>query len=132
MARLGDHKWTHLLTAHNSAIRTELEAFGGKEVNTTGDGFVTTFEGPARAIKCAAAIRIDLHQLAMQVRAGIHCGECEIVDGALSGLAFNITARIADLADEGEILVSRTVRDLVAGSGLKFEHRGLHTLKGVP
>ena len=131
-AKRGDRDWSDLREAHNSLVRQELAAFNGKEINTTGDGFVMAFDGPARAVRCAEALREAVAGIGVDIRAGVHTGECELVGGEFSGLALHIAARITDLAPPREIIVSRTVKDLVAGSGLDFEDFGLHVLKGVP
>jgi pimeloyl-ACP methyl ester carboxylesterase len=128
----GDRAWATLLSEHNALVRRQLERFRGVEIDTTGDGFFASFDGPARAIRCALAIRDGVRALGLEVRAGVHTGECERVDGKLGGVAVNIGARVAALAGTGEVLVSATVVDLVAGSGLVFEERGEHELKGVP
>jgi class 3 adenylate cyclase len=131
LERLGDEGWSDLLSQHDEAVRRELTTFSGREIKTTGDGFLATFDGPARAIQCAKAVRQAAAKLGVNVRQGLHTGECEMQGNDLSGLAVHIAARISDLAGTGEILVSRTVRDLVAGSGLTFEGFGLHELKGI-
>ena len=131
-ARLGDRGWRTLLEQHDVAVRRELERFRGNEVNTTGDGFLATFDGPARAIRCACAIRDVVRELGLDVRAGLHTGECELVGEEVAGIAVHTAARVAALAGPGEVLVSSTVKDLVAGSGTEFEHRGDQELKGVP
>jgi class 3 adenylate cyclase len=129
---LGDQAWRDLLLRHNSVIRQELERWRGKEVKTAGDGFLATFDGPARAIRCAKAISEAVQRLGIEVRCGLHTGEIEIVDTDVAGLAVHIGARIAALAAPREVLVSRTVKDLVAGAGFQFLTRGVHSLKGVP
>jgi len=129
---LGDRAWRELLGRHHTAIRRRLGEHRGEEVDTAGDGFFATFDGPGRAIECACSIREDLRGLGLPVRAGIHTGECEVADGKVAGVAVHVGARIATLAGPGEVLVSGTVKDLVAGSGLEFEDRGAHALKGVP
>jgi len=131
-AELGDGRWRVLLDAHNTVIRSELNRFRGVEVDTAGDGFLATFDGPARAIHCAHEIERVVRQLGLEVRAGVHTGEVERVGNDVAGIAVHIGARIAGLAGPGEVLVSGTVRDLVAGSGLAFVDRGMHQLKGVP
>jgi class 3 adenylate cyclase len=131
-ANRGDRDWHDLREAHNSLVRQELAAYSGKEINTTGDGFVMAFDGPARAVRCAEALGSAVGEIGIDIRAGIHTGECESTNGELSGLALHIAARIADIAPAREIIVSRTVKDLVAGSGLAFEDFGVHALKGVP
>jgi class 3 adenylate cyclase len=113
-------------------VRRELDRFRGKEIKTVGDGFLATFDGPARAIQCALAIRDGVQRIGLQIRAGLHTGEVELAGEDIGGLAVHIAARVAALAGPGEVLVSRTVRDLVAGSGMDFEDRGTHTLKGIP
>ena len=131
-ARIGDSAWRELLERHHAVVRRELARYQGRELDTAGDGFFATFEGPARAVQAASAIREALRELDIRVRAGLHTGECEVSDGKIAGIAVSIGARISSLAAPGEILVSSTVRDLVAGSGLRFEDRGEHRLKGVP
>ena len=128
---LGDERWTELLGRHDAQVRRQLERFGGREVNTTGDGFLARFDGPARAIRCAIAIRDVLRSLGLEVRAGVHTGEVELRDDDIRGIAVHIAARVAAAAGAGEVLVSRIVVDLVAGSGLSFATRGQHALKGV-
>jgi class 3 adenylate cyclase len=127
----GDQNWATLLEAHHAAVRRQLERFQGVEIDTVGDGFFVAFDGPARGIRCALAIRDALRSLGLEIRAGLHTGECETVEGKLTGSAVNIGARIGALAASGEVLVSRTVVDLVAGSGLVFEDRGERELKGI-
>jgi class 3 adenylate cyclase len=131
-AAMGDRAWSELLDRHNEGVRRELHRFGGHEVKTTGDGFVATFDAPARAIHCAQAVVHALSDLDVQVRAGIHIGECARTRDDLIGIAVHTAARVAASASTGEVRVSSTVRDLVAGSGIVFEERGVHTLKGVP
>src|SRR3954454_1636551 len=131
-AELGDRRWRERLEDHHAIIRSELAAFGGEEVDTAGDGFLATFEGPGRAIRAARTITEKLQALGIPIRAGVHTGECERIAGKVGGIAVHIVARIADAAQPGEILVSRTVKDLVAGSGIAFEDRGGRALKGVP
>jgi class 3 adenylate cyclase len=128
----GDAAWRTLLEQHHALVRRQLSRFRGREVDTAGDGFFAVFDGPARAIRCAAAIVDGVRELGLEVRAGLHTGECELVDGKVAGIAVSIGARVAATAAPGEILVSSTVRDLVAGSGLAFEDRGESQLKGVP
>lgn len=132
LAELGDRRWADLLRVHDRAVRAELDRFRGREVKTTGDGFLATFDGPARAIRCACAIREAARRVGVDVRAGLHTGELEVRNGDVGGIAVHIGARVAALAGPGEVLVSRTVTDLVAGSGLTFAERGDHELKGVP
>src|SRR5262245_48073428 len=131
-AELGDRGWRDLLAEHNAVIRRELARFRGREVDTAGDGFLATFDGPARAIGCAAAVVAAVKPLGLTVRTGVHTGECEVLGGKLSGIAVHIAARVAALATADEVLVSSTVKDLVAGSGLRFRERGTHVLRGVP
>jgi len=132
MAELGDRGWRKLLDGHHTAVRRQLSRFRGIEMDTAGDGFFARFDGPARAVLCAQAITDDVRKLGIQLRAGLHTGECELADGKVAGIAVSIGARIAAAAMPGEVLVSSTVKDLVAGSGLAFEDRGTHELKGVP
>ncbi len=129
---LGDQKWRGVVERHHATVRAMLGRYRGVEVDTAGDGFFATFDGPARAIHCASAIIEAVRPLSLEVRVGVHTGECELIDGKTGGIAVVIGARIGALADPSEVLVSQTVRDLVAGSGLQFEDRGAHTLKGVP
>jgi class 3 adenylate cyclase len=131
-AELGDRAWRELLQRHHEAIRRQLARFRGKEIDTSGDGFFASFDGPARAIRCACAVVTSVGELGMDVRAGLHTGECELVDGKVGGIAVHIGARVAAQAEPGEVLVSRTVKDLVAGSGIDFQERGEQRLKGVP
>jgi class 3 adenylate cyclase len=129
--RLGDKTWGDLLERHQGEVRAELARFRGTEMKTTGDGFLATFDGPARAIRCAQAIVAGAARMGLDVRAGIHTGETERLRSDIGGIAVHIGARVASLAAPREVLVSRTVRDLVSGSGLRFEERGTHVLKGV-
>ena len=131
-AELGDKRWRDLLERHDAIVRRQLQIHRGREVKTMGDGFLATFDGPARAIRCAAAIRDELAAIGIEIRVGIHTGEVELIGDDVSGMAVNIGARIGALADSGELLVSSTVRELVVGSGLEFDDRGPHTLKGAP
>jgi class 3 adenylate cyclase len=131
-AELGDRGWGELLHRHHTLVRGELARFRGEELDTSGDGFFAAFDGPGRAIECACAIREAVHTIGLEIRAGLHTGECERVDGKLGGIAVPTGARIAALAEAGEVLVSSTVKDLVAGSGIVFQGRGSHELKGVP
>jgi class 3 adenylate cyclase len=131
-AELGDRSWRELLAAHHERIRRELSRHRGREVDTAGDGFLATFDGPARAIRCACAATDSVGELGIEIRAGLHTGECELVDGKVGGIAVHIGARVAAEAGAGEVLVSSTVKDLVAGSGLTFADRGSAELKGVP
>jgi class 3 adenylate cyclase len=128
----GDQRWSKLLDAHHKAVRWELKRYGGTEIDTAGDGFFVTFDGPARAIRCACAIRDSIDSLGLQIRAGVHTGEVERSDQGLRGLAIHIGARVGAAAGAGEVLVSRTVADLVAGSGITLSDRGEYDLKGVP
>ncbi|MGH8986377.1 MAG: adenylate/guanylate cyclase domain-containing protein [Acidimicrobiia bacterium] len=131
-ATMGDRRWRELLDAHDTAIRQALSRFRGEEVNTTGDGFLAAFDGPGRAIQCAQAMAQAARGLGLEVRAGLHTGECELRGDNLAGIAVHIGARVSALAGPGEVLVTSTVRDLVAGSGIAFDDRGQQTLKGVP
>ena len=129
---LGDRRWRDLLDSHHATIRRNLARFRGHEVKTTGDGILATFDGPARGVRCACAIADEIRPLGIEVRAGLHTGECEMIDDDVGGIAVHIGARVASLAGASEVLVSRTVKDLVAGSGLRFGDRGSQSLKGVP
>ena len=131
-AKLGDRKWRRVLDSHDMAVRRQLERFRGKEVNTAGDGFLAIFDGPGRAIQCACAIRNAVSALDIEVRAGLHTGEVELRGEDVAGMAVHIGSRVSALAGAGEVLVSSTVKDLVAGSGIEFDDRGEHELKGVP
>ena len=131
-AELGDRRWRDLLEAHHALVRRELARWRGREVDTAGDGFLATFDGPARAIRCACTIRDGLRDLRLEVRAGLHTGECEMIGGKVGGIAVHTAARVAAAAAPGEVLVSGTVRDLIAGSGIELEDRGVHWLKGIP
>lgn len=131
-AELGDHRWRSLLAAHDQAARAQLERYRGREIETTGDGFLAVFDGPARAIRCAAAIRDAVAALGLEIRSGLHTGEIEYAGAKIKGIAVHIGARVAALAGPGEILTSTTVKDLVIGSGIEFEDHGTHELKGVP
>jgi class 3 adenylate cyclase len=131
-AELGDARWRELLNAHHDVIRRQLVRYRGKEIDTAGDGFFASFDGPARAIRCAGAISDAVRELGIDVRAGLHTGECEELDGKVGGIAVHIGARVASEAQPGEVLVSSTVKDLVAGSGIGFAERGSFQLKGVP
>jgi len=131
-AELGDRAWHGLLERHHAVTRRELARFRGVEHDTAGDGFFASFDGPARGIRCACAIRASLSDLDLEIRAGLHTGECELLDGKVAGIAVSIGARVAAQARPGEVLVSQTVKDLVAGSGLAFDDRGAAELKGVP
>jgi pimeloyl-ACP methyl ester carboxylesterase len=129
---LGDRRWRELLEQHHARTRAQLSRFRGVELDTAGDGFFARFDGPARAIRCACAVRDAVADLGLEVRAGLHTGECEVLDGKVAGVAVSIGARVAAKAGAGEVLVSQTVKDLVAGSGIEFEDRGGAELKGVP
>jgi pimeloyl-ACP methyl ester carboxylesterase len=129
---LGDRRWREVLESHNALVRRELLRYRGREVDSAGDGFFATFDGPARAIRCASAIVEGVGEFGLTVRAGLHTGECEIADGKVAGIAVHTGARVAALASAGEVLVSSTVKDLVAGSGIQFIERGAHELKGIP
>jgi class 3 adenylate cyclase len=129
---IGDTAWRNLLTRHHAAVRALLARHRGAEIDTAGDGFFASFDGPGRAITCALAIRDEVRGLGLQIRAGLHTAECEVVDGKLGGIAVAIGARVAASAETGDILVTGTVRDLVAGSGIGFDERGERELKGVP
>jgi class 3 adenylate cyclase len=131
-AAKGDRAWRHRLDEHDAMVRRQLGRFRGREIKTMGDGFLAAFDGPARAIRCACAIRDEAEQLGIAVRAGLHTGEIELRDEDIGGVAVNIGARVAAFAGPAEVLVSRTVADLVAGSGIEFEDRREHELKGVP
>ena len=131
-AELGDSRWRQLLAEHHARVRRQLARFRGVEVDTAGDGFFARFDGPARGIRCAVAIREALRDLGLEVRLGLHTGECEVLDGKVAGIAVSIGARVSALAAAGDVLVSQTVKDLVAGSGIAFEDRGAYELKGVP
>lgn len=131
-AEMGDREWHALLDAHDAVVRSQLARFRGREVNTSGDGFLAMFDGPQRAIRCAMAIRDAVRTLGIEVRAGLHTGECEVRGDDIGGIGVHIGARVSALAGANEVLVSSTLRDLVIGSGIEFEDRGAHTLKGVP
>jgi pimeloyl-ACP methyl ester carboxylesterase/class 3 adenylate cyclase len=132
LAELGDRRWRELLAEHHTRVRRQLARFRGRELDTAGDGFFAAFDGPARAIRCACAITDTVRELGLEVRAGLHTGECEQLDGKVGGIAVHIGARVAAEARPGEVIVSRTVKDLVAGSGIDFRERGSAELKGVP
>ncbi|MBA3330636.1 MAG: adenylate/guanylate cyclase domain-containing protein [Actinobacteria bacterium] len=131
-ADLGDRAWAGLVAEHHRRVRARLARFRGREIDTAGDGFFASFDGPARAIRCARAISEDMRALEVPIRVGIHTGECEIADSKVAGIAVNIGARVASIAEANEVLVSQTVRDLVAGSGITFDDRGAHALRGIP
>src|SRR5262249_39335034 len=129
---LGDRAWRETLEQHHELVRRQLVRYRGSEVDTAGDGFLASFDGPARAIRCACAIAESVHDLGIDVRAGLHTGECEVVDGKVAGIAVHTGARVASRAEPGEGLVSSTVKDLVAGAGIQIEDRGVAELKGIP
>jgi class 3 adenylate cyclase/pimeloyl-ACP methyl ester carboxylesterase len=131
-AELGDRRWRELLSEHHGLIRRQLAMARGRELDTAGDGFFASFDGPARAIRCASRISEEVKQLGIDIRAGLHTGECEVIDGKVGGIAVHIGARVAGEAGPGEVLVSSTVKDLVAGAGIEFSDRGAVELKGVP
>ncbi len=131
-ARLGDEAWLELLRAHDALVRWQLERFQRREVSTTGDGFVATFDGPARGVRCASEIAASVASLGLEIRAGLHTGEIEVRGDEIGGLAVNIAARVMALGGNGRVLVSGIVKDLVVGSGIEFEDRGSHVLQGVP
>jgi class 3 adenylate cyclase len=131
-AALGDQRWLGVLQRYRAIVRRELTRYRGREVETSGDGFLATFDGPTRAMRCAFALRDAVGLLGLDVRAGLHSGECEVIDDKISGIAVHIGARVAASAAAGEVVVSSTVRDLVTGSAFRFTDRGLHALKGVP
>ena len=131
-SEMGDRDWHALLDAHDAVVRLQLARFRGREVSTSGDGFLAMFDGPQRAIRCAMAIRDAVRSLGIEVRAGLHTGECEVRGDDIGGIAVHIGARVSALAGANDVLVSSTLRDLVIGSGLEFDHRGAHELKGVP
>ncbi len=131
-AALGDRRWRSLLNSHDEIVRDQLRRFRGREIKTTGDGFVASFDGPARALRCAREIGEATESLGIKVRAGLHTGECEVRGDDLGGLAVHIAARIGSIAGAQDVLVSATVKDLVIGSGIEFDERGEHELKGVP
>ena len=130
-AELGDRRWRELVDEHHQRVRRELERFRGREIDTAGDGFFASFDGPARAVRAAWAIRESVRAMGVEIRAGLHTGECELMQGKIGGIAVNVGARVAAEASPGELLVSSTVKDLVAGSGIEFADRGEHELKGV-
>jgi class 3 adenylate cyclase len=129
--RLGDERWSQLLRDHHDEVRRQLLAFAGREIKTTGDGFLATFESPARAARCAVAVRNATQRLDLDVKVGLHTGECQFADGDVTGIAVHIAARVLEQAEPGEILASGTVRDLLLGSGLSFSDRGRYELKGL-
>jgi len=131
-AALGDHRWKELVERHHAVVRAMLDRWRGVETDTAGDGFFATFDGPARAIRCALEVVRHVRDFGIEIRAGIHTGECELIDGKAGGISVTTGSRLCGLARPSEVLISRTVKDLVAGSGLAFEDRGEHELKGVP
>jgi class 3 adenylate cyclase len=131
-AQVGDQRWQNILKAHHKAVRHEISVYAGRKIDNAGDGFFFAFDGPVRAIHCAVAIRKAMQELKLEVRVGIHIGECEVIGEKLAGIAVHIGARISGKAKPGQILVSQTVMDLVAGSGIRFKDTGAHVLKVVP
>jgi class 3 adenylate cyclase len=131
-AEIGDRRWRDVLEEQRALVRRELHRFQGREIDTAGDGFFATFDGPARAVQCACMVRDSVRGLGLEIRAGLHTGEVEVLRDGLAGVAVHIGQRVLATADPGEVLVSSTVKDLTAGAGLEFEDRGMHTLKGVP
>ena len=131
-AEVGDARWRELVERHHLLVRRQLARARGREVDTAGDGFLAAFDGPARAIRCAREIAESVKELGLDVRVGLHTGECELIDGKVAGIAVHTGARVAAEAGPGEVLVSSTVKELVAGSGLTFEARGAHELSGIP
>lgn len=131
-AEIGDSEWRALIQRHDDIVHSQLQHFGGREIDRTGDGFLSAFDSPARAIRCAKAISAALHNIGLRVRAGVHSGEFEVLGQHLGGIAVHIGARISALAGPDEVLVSQTVRDAVIGSGITFDDRGIHELKGAP
>jgi class 3 adenylate cyclase len=129
---MGDSRWLELLDEHKALVRRQLARYGGREVKTMGDGFLATFDGPARAVRCAIAVAEESREAGVEVRAGVHTGECDFTGGDVGGIAVHIASRVMGHAGPGEVIVSRTVVDLVAGSQLAFDERGTHQLKGVP
>jgi len=130
-AEIGDDRWRQLLAEHNAIVRGQIRRFRGREVTTTGDGFLIAFDSAARAVRCAIAVRENLRRIALDVRSGVHAGECEESGGKLVGIAVHIGSRVLGIAEPGEVLVSSTVMDLVTGSGIEFDDRGEHMLKGI-
>jgi class 3 adenylate cyclase len=131
-ALLGDRRWTEVLNHYYAAVRRELRSYHGREVTTAGDGVLATFDGPAKAIRCAAAIGDAVRTLGLEIRAGLHTGECEVIGDTVGGIAVHIGARVVAIASANEVLVSSTVRELVVGSGIRFKDGGVHKLRGVP
>jgi len=132
LASVGDRRWVDLLDAHNELAKREIGRFRGRTIKSTGDGFLAIFDGPGRAVRCAQSIGAEVRKLGIEMKAGLHCGECELLGDDVGGIAVHIAARVVAQARPGEVLVSSTVKDLVAGSGLEFEQRGRQALKGVP
>jgi class 3 adenylate cyclase len=132
MARVGDKAWNEWLERHHTMVRRELVSFRGRDIDVAGDGFFATFDGPARGVHCALRIQESARRIGLDIRAGLHTGEVELHDDKVVGIAVHIGARVAGIANGGETMVSSTVKDLVSGSGLRFEDRGTHALKGVP
>jgi class 3 adenylate cyclase len=132
LVAVGDRDWRQQLDAHDAAVRAQLDHFHGREIRTQGDSFFATFDGPARAIHCAHAIIREAAALGIDVRAGVHTGECEVRGDNLGGIAVHIASRVSGLADGGQVLTTRTVKDLVEGSDISFADHGLHELKGIP
>ena len=132
LAHLGDERWRELLLEHHAIARREVEDFRGRVIDTAGDGIFATCDGPARAVHCASALVRAVRRLGVEIRAGVHTGECEVLGDKLGGIAVHIGARIASVAEPGEVLASSTVKDLVAGSGIRFVDRGAHQLRGIP
>ena len=131
-AQLGDRAWQDLLDSHHALVRKELARFRGREIKTIGDAFVATFDGPARAVRCACSIRDRVSELGIEIRAGVHTGEIELSDGDIGGIAVHVAARVIAAAQPSEVLVSSTVKDLAAGSAIEFSDRGAHVLRGIP
>jgi len=131
-SELGDRSWREVLSRHDALTGRETERHGGRLVKTLGDGALATFDGPARGIRAACAIRDGLKRFGVEIRAGLHTGECELLGSDIGGVAVHIAARVSAKAEANEVMISRTVKDLIAGSGIRLTDRGLHTLKGVP
>jgi class 3 adenylate cyclase len=131
-ARYGDVAWLDLRTAHDAIVRQLLQRFRGNEIQTTGDGFLATFDGPARAVRCGVEIARDVQALGLEIRVGLHTGEVELLDGGVGGIAIHLAQRVMTTALPGQVIVSSTVKDLVVGSGIEFANRGSHALKGMP
>jgi class 3 adenylate cyclase len=130
-SELGDENWQKLLEQHHALVRSEIAHFSGREIETAGDSFLVTFSGPARAIRCACAIRDAVKRLGIEIRAGLHTGEIELLGEKVSGIGVNIASRVMDKAGPDEVLVSRTVRDLISGSGIDLKDKGVHQLRGI-